>query len=744
LVGRPFSSEKELRVRTVSSTVMRRMAAAVFLAVFLAGLLAALIVPSGSSAPAPRPHPVTPEIHTLPLAGVDRAALAELRRQDPDAHPAVLTPPRATETFELLGVSWTPTAKAPGIQVQVRTRGDKGWSSWSELELEDVFAAPQGALDPSDDSADTRAGTEPMYTGPSSGVQVRVDRVSGELPGDLQVNLVDPGTSVADSSATTLAGATAGAQARPATVMRPAIVTRAQWGADESLRNGFAGYGQTIKAGFVHHTTGASDYASADVPGMIRAIYAYHTLTLGWSDIGYNFIVDRFGRLFEGRWGGVDQPVIGAHTGGFNTDTVGVAALGDYETNAAPDAVVAAFGRILGWKLGLYGRDPYGRTTLTSGGGDSNRYPLGQVVEFNVVSGHRDASYTLCPGQYLYPRLDQIRSEAATYMAHPGTTEKLAQLASDSVTRIQGADRIATAIDASQFLFGPATDPATAAGAVVLARSDLFPDALAGVPLAAASVGPLLITPPTQLDGRVAGEIVRILPKDKPVYLLGGTGALSQGVEDAVKALGYTNVKRLQGSSRFLTALAIAQQVEQVLAPAPPSLVLIATGWNFPDALGGGAAAGAAGGVVVLSDNATLPQPVLDYVAQKQQAGAFVATVGGPAAPSYPAADRAIVGADRYDTAASVAKTFFVSATGEGPVTAGLATGTTFPDALSGGALMALLGGPMLLTQPTTLNAHAGAFLSTHRARIDYAFISGGGGAVSNAVDGQVAAAIAD
>src|SRR6266542_3582031 len=116
----------------------------------------------------------------------------------------------------------------------------------------------------------------------------------------------------------------------------------------------------------------------------------------------------------------MDQPVIGAHTGGFNTDTVGVAALGNYETNAVPSTVVAAFGRILGWKLGLYGRDPYGRTTLTSGGGDTSRYPLGQVVEFNVVSGHRDASYTLCPGQYLYPRLAQIRSEAATYMGRPG------------------------------------------------------------------------------------------------------------------------------------------------------------------------------------------------------------------------------------------------------------------------------------------------------------------------------------
>jgi hypothetical protein len=415
-------------VRTASSPVLRRVAAIAILSMLLAGLLAALNVSSGGSTPTPKPHPVPPKIQTLQLAGVLPAALAELRRQHRDAHPRVLTQPRPTGTFKLLGVSWIPTEKAPDIEVQVRTRGDKGWSSWSKLELEDVFAAPRGALDPSDDSAATRASTEPTYTGPSSGVQVRVDLLSGTLPTDLRVDLVDPGTSAADStvtaqataSATTLADGRASAGVWSPTVTQPAIITRAQWGADESLRKDFAGYGQTIKAAFVHHTTGASGYSSADVPAMIRAIYAFHTQTNGWSDIGYNFLVDRFGRVFEGRWGGMDQPVIGAHTGGFNTDSVGVAALGDYELNAVPSTVVAAFGRIIGWKLGLYGRDPYGRTTLTSGEGDNNRYPLGQVVEFNVVSGHRDASNTLCPGKNLYPLLAQIRSEAATSMGRPG------------------------------------------------------------------------------------------------------------------------------------------------------------------------------------------------------------------------------------------------------------------------------------------------------------------------------------
>jgi N-acetylmuramoyl-L-alanine amidase len=397
-------------VRAIRSVLL----AGVLAISLLAGSLAAIVGGPTVSAAA-SPHPVRPQVHRLPLAGVDQAALAELRRQGVGADPAVLTAPRPTGAFRLLGVSWAATTPAPRIAVQARTRAAGGWSPWRELESDGLVAAPQGALAPSDGGAGIRAGTEPFYSGPSDGVQVRVDLIGGELPEDLRVDLVDPGSSAADAGV--VAQPMSAAAATPA---RPSILTRAQWGADESLRNGFAGYGETIKAGFVHHTTGESDYTSAEVPGMIRAIYAYHTLTLGWSDIGYNFLVDRFGRLHEGRWGGLDRPVIGAHTGGFNTNTVGVAALGDHEATPVPKAVMAGFGQLLGWKLGLHGGDPYGRVTLTSGGGDSNRYPAGQAVEFNIISGHRDASYTLCPGQHLYPRLPEIRSEAATYMGRPG------------------------------------------------------------------------------------------------------------------------------------------------------------------------------------------------------------------------------------------------------------------------------------------------------------------------------------
>jgi len=449
--------------------------------VVLAGVLAILVVggtltavtdPSTVSAAAARPHPVRPQLHRLRLGGVNQAALAELRRQETGARPAVLTAPYPTEAFRLLGVSWTATAQAPRIAVEVRTRAAGGWSPWRELEVDDLVAAPQGALSPIDGG--TRAGTEPFYNGPSDGVQVRVDLLGGELPEDLRVDLVDPGSSAADAGV--VAQPMSAAAATPAP---PSIMTRTQWGADESLRNGFAGYGESIRAGFVHHTTGASDYSSAEVPGMIRAIYAYHTLTLGWSDIGYNFLVDRFGRLYEGRWGGMDQPVIGAHTGGFNTNTVGVAALGDHEQSPVPAAVLAGFGQVLGWKLGLHGQDPYGRVTLVSGGGDSNRYPAGQAVEFNVISGHRDASYTLCPGQHLYPLLPRIRSEAAAFMGRPGPLRAVPpSRLLDTRTGLGGpAGAIPAGSSRTLQVAGRGGVPATGAGTVVLNVAAVRPSA---------------------------------------------------------------------------------------------------------------------------------------------------------------------------------------------------------------------------------------------------------------------------
>ncbi|MDI5965210.1 peptidoglycan recognition protein family protein [Streptantibioticus silvisoli] len=197
----------------------------------------------------------------------------------------------------------------------------------------------------------------------------------------------------------------------PHTAPRPAIVSRAGWKADESLRETAFAYTGTTKAVFVHHTATSNDYACADAPAIVRGIYRYHVRAEGWRDIGYNFLIDKCGRIYEGRAGGVTRAVLGAHTLGFNTDTTGVAVIGTF-TKAKPSAAaVRALERLAAWKLGLTGVNAAGRTTLTSAG--SNKYAPGVRVSLNTISGHRDGFTTACPGTKLYAQLPAVRRAAA-------------------------------------------------------------------------------------------------------------------------------------------------------------------------------------------------------------------------------------------------------------------------------------------------------------------------------------------
>ena len=192
---------------------------------------------------------------------------------------------------------------------------------------------------------------------------------------------------------------------------RPRIVTRSGWGADESLREvGFV-YTDSVKVAFVHHTASGNNYTCSQAPSVIRSIYRYHVVSNGWRDIGYNFLVDKCGNIYEGRAGGVDKPVMGAHTLGFNSDSMGVAVIGTYSDTAASSDALAAVAELTAWKLGLYGMDPRGSTYLESAGG--NLYPQGVKARLNVISGHRDGYATDCPGQQLYGKLGTIRSTAA-------------------------------------------------------------------------------------------------------------------------------------------------------------------------------------------------------------------------------------------------------------------------------------------------------------------------------------------
>ncbi|MFJ1750976.1 N-acetylmuramoyl-L-alanine amidase [Streptomyces sp. NPDC088116] len=200
---------------------------------------------------------------------------------------------------------------------------------------------------------------------------------------------------------------------------RPPITARSEWGADESISPEKPGYlpGGKIKAVIVHHTAESNDYTCAQAPAVVRGVYVYHVKKLGWKDIGYNFLVDKCGRVYEGRKGGVDRPVTGAHAYGFNTETAGVSVLGTYAAVAPSRAAMTSVARVAAWKLGQYGVDPAGTVTLTAGdrGGDhfGRSWAKGARKSFRAIHGHRDGYNTQCPGDAFYRKLAAIRSWAA-------------------------------------------------------------------------------------------------------------------------------------------------------------------------------------------------------------------------------------------------------------------------------------------------------------------------------------------
>ena len=273
-----------------------------------------------------------------------------------------------------------------------------------------------------------------------------------------------------------------------------------------------------------------------------------------------------------------------------------------------------------------------------------------------------------------------------------------------SVGRVSGADRIATAVAVSQDSF-----PSGNAGAVVLARGDDYPDALVGGPLAAAKSAPLLLTEGSTLPAATATELKRVLPAGGTVYVLGGTSAVPATVASQLTSLGYS-VVRYSGADRYATAVAVAK------ALGSPTTVLLATGTNFPDALAAGPAAAHVHGAILLTDGSTVPTETATYLAGAHTTYA----IGGPAAAAVPSAT-AILGSDRYATAAAVATKFFPSST-----VVGVATGAGFPDALAGGAQLALMGAPLLLSSQATVPTSTSNYLTADHSVLTNVYVYGG------------------
>jgi hypothetical protein len=313
------------------------------------------------------------------------------------------TPVLDTALVTMVGFTWRDGVRPPKILARFRTKA--GWSLWRPAPL------LRDLPDPSSGEGIGKAGTSPLVVEPSDGVQVQV---AGSVPPELSITLIHAAPLAGDAR---LAGTTSRSGLREATVnvAAPAIYTRAQWGADESWRDGPPRYNPTILQAHIHHSASGNGYSQGDVPALIRSFYKYHTHSLGWSDIAYNFLVDSFGSIWEGRYGGVDKPVRGAHTLGFNASSTGICVIGNLDTAQPTQATLDSLSRVAGWKLAMYGRDPLGWTQVTSEGSD--KFPAGKVVTLPVIDGHRDTNDTACPGGNLYAQLNNLRTATAGVIA---------------------------------------------------------------------------------------------------------------------------------------------------------------------------------------------------------------------------------------------------------------------------------------------------------------------------------------
>ncbi|KAA1427115.1 FG-GAP-like repeat-containing protein [Nocardioides antri] len=314
--------------------------------------------------------------------------------------------------YGAVGVTWQHGVEVAddALAVDVRTFDDGAWSGWAEVPYHDDHGPDPDSVE----ARNARPGTEPLFVGEVDQVQVRV-ATDAAAPADMKLAVVDPGEATSTARELPEIDTAEGDEAADATessegdlslraavaAPKPKIFSRAQWGADERMRDAPSLHYYEVHAGFVHHTVSSNDYSRDQVPGMIRSIYAYHVNGNGWSDIGYNFLVDRFGRIWEGRFGGIDRAVVGAHTLGYNDNAFAMSAIGNFETARPSRAMLRAYGRLFAWKLGLHGVSA----------GDGRQYVTSRY--FKAINGHRDAGSTACPGINLYRRIDRIRTLAS-------------------------------------------------------------------------------------------------------------------------------------------------------------------------------------------------------------------------------------------------------------------------------------------------------------------------------------------
>lgn len=395
------------------------MRARLFTMALLVALLAVVLpAPGKASADTPVTSTVVDRIDSLaPQATTQHEARARTRGYGgATAAPAARSALTSAPTKAPIAFSMVAFTASAGVDVTYRTSVDgQSWTAWQDAEPAEGQGPDHGSDEAMRAAPDHRRSGEPLWVGDASWLQARVSAGSVD---DVEVDLIDSmGLSRSLWKRTGDAVRTAWHGAGPAVAQaagRPKIVTRAQWGADESLRSGQPSVAASARYAVLHHTAGTNTYSRAEAPGVVRGIYAYHTRSRGWSDIGYNFLVDKFGTVYEGRAGGMERAVIGAHVAGFNTHSIGVSMIGNHDSAAVTAATRTAVSNLLAWKFAIHGIDPGGSVDVTSTcTGGACKHPRGTVVTMPTLFGHRDVGRTSCPGAHGYATLPGIRSAIA-------------------------------------------------------------------------------------------------------------------------------------------------------------------------------------------------------------------------------------------------------------------------------------------------------------------------------------------
>jgi N-acetylmuramoyl-L-alanine amidase len=344
-----------------------------------------------------------PQAQRLPAeaGGAARASAAE--HGHAHAEPRWITPPVAAQhEFDLVGIG------GEMRPIEIRVRDDGGdWSEWVE----------------------THSG-DPVYVGGAREAQVRASfKPRGELhfvnvsgtAGGTPDRLLQGARESINSAFISAASTFVAEAAAP----KPKMISRATWGATQAeggcAPRGPAEYGE-VQAAVIHHTVNANDYTKEEAAGIVLGICRFHVNGNGWNDIGYQALVDRFGRLYKGRAGGMGAAVVGAQAQGFNAQTTAIASIGTNETVKLSKKARNSVTRYVAWKLSVHGLDPDTMATMTSAGGSLSRYPAGTVVTLPRVIGHRDLGETACPGERLYAQVKSIRKLALRRMRNSAAT----------------------------------------------------------------------------------------------------------------------------------------------------------------------------------------------------------------------------------------------------------------------------------------------------------------------------------